>query len=367
MDSIAFDALEKEAYARVSAGAAAFCACGADDEITLAENAAAWRALRLRPRMLRGVTSVDTAVTCLGAPCAMPILIAPTGRHRLYHPQGERATARGAAQAGAAFVLATNSTVSIEDVASERAGAPQWFQLYLPPERSEIEPLLERIVAAGFAAVVLTVDQPVGGWSPRAARHPLEPDPDIRHVNLPGEPVARTAYDPALKGVVSFPNTLADLEWLAERVAPLPVAVKGVLRGDDARRCVAAGAKAVIVSNHGGRHLDTAVTTAHALPEVIEAVGGEAEVYVDGGIRRGTDILKALALGARAVLIGRPALWALTVGGADGVQQVLAHLRDELVRAMVLCGAARLSQVGGDLVAPPQRSERRGAPAMPPA
>jgi 4-hydroxymandelate oxidase len=350
VDSVSFDALEEEARNRVSPGAFAFCACGADDEITVAENSAAWRALRLRPRVLRDVRSVEISTTLLGAPVRSPIMLAPTGRHRLYHPEGERASARAAAQAGAAYILATNSTVSIEDVAAERRDAPQWFQLYMGPDRAVTEQLLDRLAAAGFTAVVLTVDQPVPGYSPRAARSPVAASPDIRHVNLPGAPIARTAYDPTLSGIVAYPTTLRDLEWLVHR-SPLDILVKGVLRGDDAARTVEAGAKAVIVSNHGGRHLDTTVTTAHALPEIVEAVGDRAEVYVDGGIRRGTDVLKALALGARAVLIGRPALWGLSVNGADGVHEVLAHLNNELQRAMTLSGVAGVADIARDLVA----------------
>jgi 4-hydroxymandelate oxidase len=167
---------------------------------------------------------------------------------------------------------------------------------------------------------------------------------------MPGAPMARTAYDLQFKGKVMFPTTWRDLEWLIKR-APMDVVVKGVLRGDDAARCVELGAKAIIVSNHGGRHIDTAMATADALAEVVDAVAGKAEVYVDGGIRRGTDILKALSLGARAVLVGRPVLWGLATGGAEGVQAVLDHLRDELMRAMQLSGVPRLAEAKRDLVA----------------
>ena len=172
---------------------------------------------------------------------------------------------------------------------------------------------------------------------------------DVRSVNMVGQPVARTAYDIDRKGVVMFPTNFRDLEWLVKRV-PLPVVVKGVLRGDDARRCVDCGVKGVMVSNHGGRHLDTTVTTAEVLAEIVAEVGGSAEVYVDGGIRRGTDIVKALALGARAVLLGRPPLWGLSVAGADGVAAVLKHMREELVRVMQLCGTASLAALKPDLV-----------------
>lgn len=350
MDSIDFDALEAEAKARMSPGAFAFVQGGADDEITAAENVAAWRALRLRPRVLRDISAIDTATTVLGTRVETPIMVAPSGRHKLFHAEGERATARGATAAGAVYIMATTASVPIEEVAAERGDPPQWFQLYLVPDRAWQEALLDRLAAARFGAVVFTVDQPVYGWSPHAARVPVEPSPDVRHVNMPGAPIARVGYDPNLQGKVLFPSTYADLERLARR-STLPIIVKGVLRGDEAARCVEAGAKAVIVSNHGGRHLDTAVTSCAALPEVVDAVGGKADVYVDGGIRRGTDILKALALGARAVLVGRPVLWGLGARGADGVRDVLDHLRSELVRAMALSSVAKLDEATPDLIA----------------
>jgi 4-hydroxymandelate oxidase len=352
VDSADFDALEEKARATLSPAAYAFAAAGADDEITVAANIAAWRRLRLRPRVLNDVAQIDTSASILGNRCAAPIMVAPFGRHKLFHPEGERATARGAAAAGAVFVLPTTSTVSIEEVAREPGSAPRWFQLYLPPERALAENLIDRAAAAGFDAVVLTVDQPVYGSSPRAARAPLAASPDIRNANLPGQPIAQHSYKAGHTGSVTFPATLGDLEWLVRRSA-VDVLVKGVLRGDDAVRCVDAGAKAIIVSNHGGRHLDGAVATADALPEIADAVAGKAEVYVDGGIRRGTDIVKALALGARAVLIARPVVWGLALEGAGGVCAVLDHLRAELVRAMALCGAARLDQISDDLVTKP--------------
>ena len=350
MDSADFDALEQRAQRVLAPGAFAFAAAGADDEVTLADNLAAWRRLRVRPRMLRDVTAIDTSTTVLGDRIAAPLMVAPTGRHKLFHPDGERATARGAAAAGVPYVMATTSTVTIEEVAAERTSAPQWLQLYLPRERAVTEGLVDRIAAAGFRAVVLTVDQPVYGASPRAARASLAPSADIRAVNLPGQPVAAHGYGAAHSGSVTFPATWRDLEWLVGRSA-VPVVVKGILRADDALRCVEAGAKGVIVSNHGGRHLDAAVATADALPEIAAAVADKAEVYVDGGIRRGTDIVKALALGARAVMVGRPAVWGLALEGANGVHAVFDHLRAELLRTMALCGLARLSEITRDLVA----------------
>ncbi len=351
MDSVDFDALEEAARAKMPPESFAFLAAGADDEISANENIAAWRNMRLRPRVLRDLSSTDTSVTLLGHEHPSPILIAPTGRHKLFHPQGERATARGAAAANVGYVMASNANVLIEDVAAERKSAPQWFQLYYWPNRAEVEALIDRLAAAGFSALVLTVDAPVGGWSPRAARAQHQPTPDIRNINMPGSPMARTFYHPDFAGKVLYPATWRELEWLVKRSA-VPVLVKGVLRADDAVRCAECGARAIMVSNHGGRHLDTTVTTAAAVGEIAAALAGKAEVYVDGGIRRGTDILKALALGARAVLIGRPVIWGLAAQGADGVTAVLDHLRTELVRAMQLTGTASLKEATADLLAP---------------
>ena len=351
MDSVDFDALEERAREQMSPAAFAFCAAGADDEISANENIAAWRALRLRPHVLNDVAAIDTSVALLGQRLPHPMLIAPMGRHKMFHPEGERATARGAAIAHAPYLVANNANVTIEDIASERRGAPQWLQLYYWPNRREVEALIERAVAAGMTAVVLTVDAPTGGWSPRAAREQHEPSPEVRNINMPGSPMARTFYHPDFAGKVLYPATWRELEWLV-KWSPVPVLTKGVLRADDALRCVDCGVRGVIVSNHGGRHLDTTVSTAAAIGEIAAAIGNKAEVYVDGGIRRGTDILKALALGARAVLIGRPVLWGLAVEGADGVAKVIEHLRVELVRAMQLCGTASLRDIGSDLVVP---------------
>ena len=349
MDSQDFDALEDAARAVLSPESFIFCQTGAADEITARENVMAWRLMRLRPRVLRDIQHIDTTTTLLGQPVATPILVAPTGRHRLFHPHGEQATAQGAAMAGAAYVVATSSTVALGEIVAERAGAPLWFQLYLGRDRPATEALLDRLEALGFGAIVFTVDQPLYGWSPRSARTPIVPSADIRHMNLPGQPIARTAYDAGLKGVVMFPTVFDDLAWLVGRTK-LPVVVKGVLRADDARRCVELGARAIAVSNHGGRHLDTAITTAEALPEIVDAVSAHAEIYVDGGLRRGTDILKALALGARAVMIGRPVLWGLATGGAEGVSAVLTHLHGDLAMAMALSGVPALAEATPDLV-----------------
>ena len=350
VDCVDLDALEQNARRVMRPESWVFCDTGADDEITVKENVEAWRKLKLRPRMLRDIVEVDAGVTLLGAKLKTPIVVAPTGRHHLFHASGERETARGAAAAGALFVMSTSGSTTVEDVAKESSGVPQWFQLYMQPDRDATGALLDRCVKAGFKAVVLTVDQPLPGWSPRAYRKPVAISESVRSVNMVGQPVARTAYAIDRKGIVMFPTNFGDLEWLVKRL-PIPVVVKGVLRGDDAKRCVECGVKGIMVSNHGGRHLDTTVTTAEALAGVMDAVKGAAEVYVDGGIRRGTDIVKALALGARAVLLGRPPLWGLSVAGAAGVQAVMEHLHDEMLRAMRLCGANSLKALTPDLVA----------------
>jgi 4-hydroxymandelate oxidase len=351
VDSADFDALEGQAREKLPPASFAFCAAGADDEIIANENTTAWRALRLRPRVLRDISKIDTRVTLLGQEIPFPIMVAPMGRQKLFNHEGEAATARGAAAAGVPFVVATNANVTIEAIAAERKRAPQWFQLYYWPNKSEVEALIDRLAAAGFSALVLTVDAPVGGWSPRASRQQHEPSPDIRNINMPGSPMARTAYHPDFVGKVMYPATWRELEWLVKR-AGMPVLVKGILRADDALRCTELGARGIIVSNHGGRHLDTTMTTAAAIGEIASVLKDKAEVYVDGGIRRGTDILKALALGARAVLIGRPILWALSVHGADGVRTALEHLRNELVQAMQLSGTTSVAEAAPDLVAP---------------
>src|SRR5262245_27824015 len=214
LDSADFDALDEKARVKLSPGAYAFAAAGADDEITLAENISAWRRLRLRPHVLNDVAKVDTGASILGARLGSPIMVAPFGRHKLFHPEGEHATARGAAAAGAVFILPTTSTVSMEDVVTEPATALRWFQLYLPPDRALTENLIDRAAAASFRAVVLTVDQPVYGSSPRAARAPLEPSPDIRNANLPGQPIAQHSYKAGHTGAVTFPATLRDCEWV---------------------------------------------------------------------------------------------------------------------------------------------------------
>jgi 4-hydroxymandelate oxidase len=361
LDPLDLEALEAAARARLDLGVYDYIAGGADGELTVADNLAAWSRLRLRPRVLRDVAEVSTATGLLGGVVPTPLLVAPMAYHRMADPDGEAASAAGAAAAGALYVLSTQATMSVEEVAAAAPDAARWFQVYVVRDRGWTADLVARAAAAGYRALVLTVDVPVLGNRLRDLRNDFRLPTGLAPANAPPAGAARQReldvdvvaqagqFDPGLT-----PETIG---WLAER-SGLPVVVKGVLRADDAAACVDAGAVGVVVSNHGGRQLDTVVATADALAEVTEAVGDRAEVYVDGGIRRGTDIVKALALGARAVLVGRPVLWGLAIGGAAGVERVLSGLIGELRLAMALCGATRVSDLTPDLVVPgsPSRS-----------
>jgi 4-hydroxymandelate oxidase len=356
VEPLDLDALEAAARERLERGVYDYVAGGADAELTTAANLAAWSRLRLRPRVLRDVAAVSTATSVLGAEVPTPIMVAPMAYHRMAHPDGEAASASGAAAAGAVYVLSTQATMSVEEVAAAAPDAVRWFQVYVVRDHGWTLELVARAAAAGYRALVLTVDVPLLGNRLRDLRNRFRLPTGLRPANAPPVAAARQRelaadvlaqadqFDPSLT-----PETIA---WLADR-SGLPVLVKGVLRGDDARLCLDAGAAGVVVSNHGGRQLDTAVATADALAEVVGAVAGRAEVYVDGGIRRGTDVVKALALGARAVLVGRPVFWALATGGPAGVRQVLEGLAGELALAMALCGAPGVGHLTHDLVAGP--------------
>jgi 4-hydroxymandelate oxidase len=348
------DALEAGARERLSRGVYDYVAGGADAELTLAANLAAWSRLRLRPRVLRDVTEVSTATTVLGEPVPTPVAVAPMAYHRMAHPDGEAASAAGAAAAGACYLLSTQATMSVEEVAAAAPDGLRWFQVYVVRDRGWTAELVARAAAAGYRALVFTVDVPLLGNRLRDLRNDFRLPTGLKPANAPPAAASRQRelaadviaqagqFDPGLT-----PETVG---WLAER-SGLPVVVKGVLRGDDAAACLDAGAAGVVVSNHGGRQLDGVVATADALAEVVAAVGGRAEVYVDGGIRHGTDVVKALALGARAVLVGRPVLWALATGGAAGVERFLAGLTAELRLAMALCGATAVAELTPDLIA----------------
>ena len=317
---------------------------GAGDEVSLADARLAWDRLRLRPRVLVDVSSRDLSTSAFGVALAHPIVVAPTADHSLSHPEGERATARGAAAAGGVFTLATISSVPMEEVAAAAPDGPLWFQLYAPADREAGRSLVERAAAAGYSAVAVTVDLPLPGNRERDLRSGFEIG---LGVHLPtDQPV-----DPET-GIVVLPGfDWRELEWLRS-VCPIPLLAKGILRADDAVRAVDVGCDGVWVSNHGGRQLDTSVAAADALPEIADAVGDRTVLVVDGGVRRGVDVLKGLALGADLVAIGRPALWGLAVDGADGVERVIGLLRDELSLAMALAGCRSLEDITPDLLAP---------------
>jgi 4-hydroxymandelate oxidase len=318
-----------------------YCAGGSGEEVSLAEAQQAWQALRFRPRVLRDVAQPDLSLSLLGAGLRTPVLVAPTALHGLVHPEAERATACGTSAAGSLLVLSTRSSLPLEDVAPE---GPWWLQVYVMRDRGLTRAVVQRAAAAGASALVLTGDTPQvatrrrTGPPPRGREHLANLARHLLEGEAGGE---RVEQDPS-----ADLRAVADLaEW-----SGLPVLVKGVLRADDAKACTDAGAAGLVVSNHGGRQLDRAVPTAVALPEVAEAV--DVPVLVDGGLRDGRDVLAALALGARAVLVGRPVLWALAAGGADGVRRCLAALTDDVREAMVLAGAPSLRDVTRDLVAP---------------
>jgi 4-hydroxymandelate oxidase len=326
---------------------------GADDERTLRRNRRAFARWEIWYRVLVDVAERTTATTLLGEELAAPILIAPTAYHRMACPEGEIATARAAAAAGVIYVVSTLATTRLEDVAAASQG-PKWFQLYVHKDRGFTRSLVERAAASGYRAVVLTVDAPILGRRLADERNGFALPAGLTMANLvtPGAPGAAEDKSMLARYVASRHDaslTWSDLAWIRELTA-LPLLVKGIVRADDAARAVEHGAAGVIVSNHGARQLDGAPATIDALPGVVAAVGGRCPVLMDGGVRRGTDVLKALALGAAAVLVGRPILWGLAVGGEQGVARVLELLRGELSTAMALAGCARVGDVGGDLV-----------------
>lgn len=333
---------EPLARARLDPGAWDYQAGGAGDELSLEDNARAWDRLRLRPRVLVDVAARDLSTAAFGVTLDHPIIVAPTAAHRLSHPDAERASAAGAAAAGALFTLSTISSAPMEQVAAVAPDAPRWFQLYAPTDRPACRDLVERAAASGFSAVAVTVDLPLPGNRERDVRSGFEVDLGV-HLP-PDQPV-----DPET-GIVILPTMdWDDLAWLRS-VCQLPLIVKGVLRADDATRAVELGCDGVWVSNHGGRQLDTSVAAIDALPDIAAAVDGGALLVVDGGVRRGIDVLKGLALGADLVAVGRPVLWGLAVDGSEGVRRILDILRDELALAMALAGCRSLADITPDLV-----------------
>jgi 4-hydroxymandelate oxidase len=323
---------------------------GALDEITMRENTAGWERLKFYYRVLASVAARELTTSVLGQSISMPVAIAPTAFHKLACGGGEIATARAAKAAGTLFILSSLSSTAIESVFAQ-AASPRWFQLYIYKDREITGALVGRAEAAGAEAIVLTVDAPGLGTRERDVRNNFRLPENLSVANLAplGKGTLPAVSGSGLAAYVrdNFKSDLGfdDLEWLCSSTR-LPVVVKGVCRAEDARRAAEHGAKAVVVSNHGGRQLDTAPATSEVLPHIADAAGDLCEIYVDGGIRRGSDVLKAIALGARMVLIGRPILWGLCCAGERGAARILEIFRCELDEAMLLCGCTNLGDAG---------------------
>ncbi len=323
---------------------------GARDELTLVDNRRAFDRIRIRHRVLRGIGERDLSTTVQGTPLSLPVLVAPMALQSMAHPEGEGATARGVAAAGTIMCVSTMATMSLEDVQAA-SSAPKWFQVYIYKDRAVTLDMVERAKAVGYQALILTVDTPIVGVRERDVRNRFSMPDGLRFANFEkyglqdmgvrghGSQLARYSQD-------QFETALRweDVTWLAE-TAGLPVWVKGLVHPEDAELAVAAGVGGIVVSNHGARQLDTSIATIDALPDVVAAVRGRVEVLMDGGVRRGTDIIKAIAMGARAVLLGRPILYGLTLEGQVGVQRVLDVLREELDIDMALAGFRTIDEI----------------------
>ena len=340
---------------------------GGADEITMRENRAGFERLKLSPSVLVDVSKIDTRVNLFGGEFESPILLAPVAYHRLYHAEGEIGTAQGASAAGAGFVISTFTTTAIDEIA-RNTKRPIWFQLYVQRDREFTKDMVQRAVASGCKAVCLTVDTPVLGNRYGQLSFGLPKELECVHMrgltlSGPGVSQATQGHKTQRAGIydtIFDPSfNWSDLEWLRS-VAGVPVILKGVLSAEDGKRAVERGADGVIVSNHGGRNLDTVPATIDALPRVVEAVAGRIPVMLDSGIRRGTDVLMALALGAKAVFIGRPYIYGLAAGGGKGVERVITILRDELERAMALTGRRSIAEIDATVLWHEQGSRSKG-------
>jgi 4-hydroxymandelate oxidase len=349
-DLVCLGDYEECARARMTPAAAGFLASGVGDEITVRANREAFTRMRLRPRALVDVSRIDTHVRLLGRDHPLPIVLAPTAYTGVFHPEGERAVARGAHDAGVTYTVASFSTTAIEDIRAESAGA-LWFQLYMLSDRGLMREIMARAEVAGCEAFCLTVDHPVPGARNQERRARFELPNGLRRVHLDklgdaagrlGRPVSggRNLYNPLMDASVTWTDAAALIASTR-----LPVLVKGILDTDDAELAIESGAAAIVVSNHGGRTVDQLPATLDALPAIVERVAGRVPVLVDGGVRRGTDVVIARALGADAVLIGRPYVHGLVVAGAAGVTQVVNILRQELEMAMALLGRTSLDRI----------------------
>jgi isopentenyl diphosphate isomerase/L-lactate dehydrogenase-like FMN-dependent dehydrogenase len=356
MDPVNVPEYERRASERVDPAAWDYIQGGAADERTLRSNTEAFDAITLLPRVLVDVSCVETETRVLGRPVRFPVLAAPTGFQTLAHPEGELAVARATAALGTIMVLSTLSSYPLEAVAAAAAG-PKWFQLYCYRDRSVTQRLVERAQEQGFHAICVTVDLPAVGHRERDLRSGFTLPPHALPRNFEGLVDTSAMSDPANPSVfaehigrlVDPSLTWEIIPWLRS-VTHLPIVLKGILRPDDARHAADRGIDGIIVSNHGGRQLDGVPASIEALPPIVEAVRGQLDILLDGGIRRGTDVAKALALGARAVLVGRPVLWGLAVGGAKGVERVLDLLRAEFALAMTLLGCRNVAELNPGLL-----------------
>ena len=333
-----------------------YLASGTGDEQTLRENRDAWGRIFLRPRVLRDVARVETRTELFGQPLSMPVFISPAGVHKLVDARGESASARAADRAGTLFGLSQHATSSIEEVAAGAPGAAKWFQSYILRDRALTLALVDRALDSGYAGFFLTVDSVRFGFREADARNGFSAlPPPLALANYPTAAAwddrAHAAWDQNTEALFDAAVSWDDVAWLKARLRGRPLVVKGVMTGEDAAAALLAGADGVMVSNHGGRQLDGALAAVDALPEVVAAVGGRAPVLLDSGVRRGTDVLKALALGASAVGVGKPVFFALALGGEDGVLRMLEMLRGELEAAMALTGCRALADIGPALIA----------------
>ena len=337
---------ESQATERLPKIESDFISGGATDEITLRRTRAVLDSIMLRPRMLVDVSELDPSTTVLGQNIEFPVMLDPAGSHGRAHPEGELATARAAGSMGTVMVLSSGSSYLLEDIAKAATG-PKWWQQYLFEDRGLTIEMAQRAKDAGYTAICLTLDSTVRAKRERNIRNRYTNQPSPNFAALELKPTTWDLSTDAPEGDNSLIDQKAgwsDVEWLANNIS-LPIVVKGVMTGEDGRLAAENGSKGIIVSNHGARQLDTTFASVEVLPEVVAAVEGRAEVYLDGGIRRGTDVLKALALGARAVLIGRPIFWGLAVDGEAGLQTVLEFLRDELIIAMGQSGRPTIDSI----------------------
>ena len=345
---------EPAARERLSQMAYDYIAGGAGDEITLRRNRDCFDEILLKPRVLVDVSKIDTRLELFGQQLDFPILLAPCAYHKVVHPEGEIAAFQGAAASGAILGVSTFSTVAIEEIAQSVSGR-LWFQLYVQRDRDFTRDLIQRVEAAGCQALMITVDTPILGMRDREKRNRFQLPPGMERENLKklGSQATRAEHfkDSAMYTILDPSLNWDTVAWISS-FARVPVILKGILSPEDARRAAEQGVAGLLVSNHGARNLDTVPSTIEALPAVVEAVQERVPILLDGGVRRGTDIVKALALGAKAVLIGRPYLWGLAVGGAAGVQRVVEILRAELEATMTLCGTTSLSQIDRSVLWP---------------